>query len=335
MSEDNKLLNVNEHDKFLTNYKAVYQAMTAKHDCKSKIFSRNIKVSLEDILDLNNRVLEKLRNYTDAGFSISVTASFEGRQTIEFSSWREFENHKWIESYAINSITIIWEFNAVLPQFEVPQKHVLVVKIADGLRPEELLNIVFAGKLENIGDIENQMYPVVARVDFINYILGDELLGIVETWNNGLELQDYQGYVFSPFLVSNRRKLAFACNYITNIVTLVCSIKIISHFLRSFGASTLTDLTIDNICVIIWIVGIIGLGYVFINKMSQWFANILYGTLGREIPRHVFFMNKGDNKRQKEIQVDYMKNKIRIAGSIAGTVIMNIICSVLSSFIVK
>lgn len=76
MGENTNLLNVSETEKFITDYKAVYQAMTAKHDCKSRIFSRKVKVRLEDIIDLNDRVTDKLRNYQDAGFSISATASF-------------------------------------------------------------------------------------------------------------------------------------------------------------------------------------------------------------------------------------------------------------------
>lgn len=34
MNENTNLLDVSEIDQFITNYKAVYQAMTAKHDCK-------------------------------------------------------------------------------------------------------------------------------------------------------------------------------------------------------------------------------------------------------------------------------------------------------------
>lgn len=335
MSENTNLLDVSENDKFITNYKAVYQAMTAKHDCKSRIFSRKVKVKLEDIIDLNEHVTDKLRNYQDAGFSICATASFVGHKTIEFSSWQEFINHRWTESDAINSVTIIWEFNAVLPQYGVPQKHVLVVKIADGLKPEEMLNVVFAGKLENIEEIEKQMYPVVARVDFINYVLGDELLNIVEEWNRGLEAQDGEDYIFPKFCVENRRKFAYAFNYVTNIVTLVCCIKIIVYFLKSYGVTTISELTISNICQVIWASGILALGYIFINKISQWLANIFYRVLGEETMTHVFCLNKGDKNIQKRIDKEIHKSKIFVFGSIFGTFILNLACSIICAIIVK
>lgn len=335
MSENTNLLNVSENEKFITNYKAVYQAMTAKHDCKSKIFPRKVRVNLDDIIDLNDRVTDKLRNYQEAGFTISATASFVGHKTIEFSTWQEFINHKWTESSAINSVTIIWEFNAVLPQYGVPQKHVLVVKIADGLKPEEMLNVVFAGKLENIEEIEKQMYPVVARVDFINYVLGDELLNIVEEWDNGLEAQESEEYIFPKFCVRNRRKFAYVLNYATNIITLVCCIKIVIYFLKSYGAATISELTIPNLSQIIWVSGFLILGYIFINKISQWLANIFYKVLGKETMTHVFCLNKGDRNIQKRIDKELRKSKIYVLSSVIGTFILNLICSVICTIIVK
>lgn len=335
MEENRSLLDVSEIDKFITNYKAVYQAMTAKHDCKSKIFTRNVKIRIYDILELNERVTEKLKNYNEAGFSISVSVSFTGRQSIEFSSWMEFENHKWNESNAISSITIIWEFNAVLPQYGVPQKHVLVVKMTDGLKPEEMLNIVFAGKLENIEDIEKQMYPVVARVDFINHVLGDELLHIVEEWNNSLEMQGEEGYLFPRTLVKHRRKIAYALNYVTNIFALVCGVKIIIYFLTSSGAKNVSNLTVDTLCNVIWVIGVVILAYLFINRISEWLANIFYNTIGKERKKHIFCLNKGDLNVQKQLGMEIKKNIYGIVGSVIGTFVLNLICSLICAFIVK
>lgn len=335
MGENTKLLDVSENEKFITNYKAVYQAMTAKHDCKSRIFSRKVKVKLDDIIDLNERVTDKLRNYQEAGFSISATASFVGRKTIEFSTWQEFEEHRWTESDAINSITVIWEFNAVLPQYGVPQKHVLVVKIADGLKPEEMLNVVFAGKLENIEEIEKQMYPVVARVDFINYVLGDELLNIVEEWDRGLEAQDGEDYIFPKFCVENRRKFAYIFNYATDIIALICCINILVYFLKSYGAVTVSELTIANMCQIIWLCGILTLGYMFVNKISQWLANVFYRVLGEETMTHVFCLNNGDQNVQKHIDKETHKSRILVFGSVIGTFVLNLLCSLICAIIIK
>ncbi len=335
MKEDNSLLEVSEYDRFLTNYKAVYQAMTAKNDCKSKIFSKSVKIELRDIYDLNARITEKLSNYNILGFTISATASFKGKQTIEFSSWNEFENHKWIESNALTAITVIWEFNVLLPNYEIPQKHLLVVKMTDGLRPEEMLNIVFAGKLENIDEIEKQICPVVARVDFINYILGDELLSIVEEWDNGLPVQYDEENKFVNMAKKHRRKLAFGINYITDIIYLICAIRLLNYRIHTFNVAKLGDLYISNIEEIIWATGIFLIMFIFINKISEWLANMLYRTLGEESDVHIFEINKGDTNLQDTLLKKNARRKWSVITSIAGTVFINLFCNIVSSAIIK
>lgn len=334
MTKDNNLLVVDEYNKFVTEYKAVYQAMTAKHDCKSKIFDRNVKVSKDDICELNDRVVSKLQNYNDAGFSVSVNVTYEGRESIEFSSWQEFEQHNFIESSAINSITIIWEFNALLPQYKVPQKHVLVVKIADGLKPEEMINILFTGKLENMQDIEKQMYPVVARVDFINYVLGDELLNIVNEWNKGLEIQDYceDGKV-KPFLVKHRRKIAFAINYIPFILTILFAIQTFNTFLNNLQVDKVAELSISNVTGMTWVIGLLVFTIIFVFKTAEWMANVFFNSLGVDESFHVFNLNNGDKKLQERIRQRKHKNRVNIVCSILGTIALNIISGGLCNLI--
>lgn len=188
MNSDSQLMEITKTEEFIKNFKAVYNAMTAKPDCKSRVFLRSVIIRKEDIFTLNNMIVEKFKShYDDAGFSINVTISFRGRDTIELTSWQAFQEHNFDENEAIDSITIVWEYYAKLPKYDVPQKHTLVVKMSDGLRPEEMINLVFAGKLENIKEIDEEISPVVARVDFINPLVGDELLALVEKWNEGLD----------------------------------------------------------------------------------------------------------------------------------------------------
>lgn len=332
---DNELLAIDDLDKFITNYKSVYQAMTAKQDCKTKIFSRNVRVTKDDIADLNNRVVSKLRNYKNAGFSINVNVTFDKKQSLEFSTWDEFENHDFHETSAINSITIIWEFCAVLPQYNIPQKHVLVVKIADALKPQEMLNIVFTGKLENLEDIEKQMYPVVARVDYINFVLGDELIKIVEEWTNSLELQDSEISTFYRFARKHKRKISFLINYVSLVIILACGIKIFNQTWRSFDVQLLSMVSIDNICKISWVLGGIVAVVIVFYKLAEWMANTFYRTMDVQYDNHVFYINNGDSNLHKSIERKKKKNVHFAVGSIVGTIVINVFCSIISSVIMN
>lgn len=49
MSEGNdELMEISDEEQFLRNYKAVYNAMTAKPDCRSKAYPKNVVISVDD-----------------------------------------------------------------------------------------------------------------------------------------------------------------------------------------------------------------------------------------------------------------------------------------------
>ena len=50
---------------------------------------------------------------------------------------------------------------------------------------------------------------------------------------------------------------------------------------------------------------------------------------------HVFSLNKGDINIQKRIDKDVHKSKIYVLGSIFGTFVVNLICSIICAIIVK
>lgn len=335
MINDNALLAVSEKEKFVKEYKSVYQAMTAKHDCKSKIFPRNVVINISDIIELNDRICEKLVNYQEAGFTVSVSVSLRGKDSYEFSCWQEFADHKWVESNDIVSITVIWEFNAVLPQYDLPQKHVLVVKMADGLRPEEMLNIVFAGKLENIEDIDKQMYPVVARVDFINTTLGDELLQIVTEWNNGLNKARNIFPKVVELAIKHKSKIAFLIDYITRIVIILSMTRILIDRITKLDSETIAMINTNDITSLIRLCGFLYIAWMILSKFAKYLAKTFYGLLNGVGGYHVFDITRGDQNFQKELEAERSKNYIRVAITIVGTIILNIVCNLVSSMLIK
>ena len=78
-----------------------------------------------------------------------------------------------------------------------------------------MLNIVILGKLEEVDKIDQEICPIVARVDFINSMLGDELLYIVELWQKGLLAPDLEQHKVYKILKKYNRIIAYAINYIS------------------------------------------------------------------------------------------------------------------------
>ena len=59
MLEDTKLMDIDKQEEFIKNYQAVYYAMNAKPDCKSKIFPEDVIIEFTDLNELNKKPANK------------------------------------------------------------------------------------------------------------------------------------------------------------------------------------------------------------------------------------------------------------------------------------
>lgn len=329
MGVDNQLMQISDEEAFVKNFKAVYNAMTAKPDCKSRVFSKNVNINLKDIYALNDMIVEKFKShYEDAGFSINVTVSFRGKDSIEFSSWQAFEDHQFNENYSINAITLIWEYYAKLPQYKVPQKHTLVVKLSDGLRPEEMINLVFAGKLEDFKDIDEEISPVVARVDFVNPLLGEELLALVEKWNEGLQIPENGQSGIYIFMQRHRRKLSYLFSYTSLAIVCLLGITIVLDYLFKLSVDSVINISLEQIECCVYVIFVTIMGCILLHKFVEFLINVFFHMLSMDDYKHVFMISPGDEKKQAVIARHYRSNIKKLVGSIALTFLINFVCTI-------
>ena len=330
--QDEELVKVNTGDVAVKNFKSYFYQTTAKPDSMTRVFPKDSTIELNDIFSLNERICEKLQShYNDAGFLISVNVKFSNGKTKTFSSWRAFEEHKWYESEYISRVVICWEFNAVLPQYDVPQRHTLTVKMSNSMRPEEMLNIIFTGNFEDIEELDKNFFPVVARVDFIDRVLGDELLNLVSDWIKGLKDSVVPKSKLMIYLKRHKGKISSLLNLITYIIVTISSVILLNNYIRSLGIVTIGELSSDDflsvlngvfVCSGVWV-----LSKRFINVVTDRIYELLrsYGD------NFLFNITNGDRNRQIKLQKREKSNRISIVINLIGTIILNIMCSVIAN----
>ena len=108
-----------------------------------------------------------------------------------------------------------------------------------------MLNLVFSGKLEEVDKIDQEICPIVARVDFINSMLGDELLRIVELWKDGLRLPENEQSKLLKVAKKYSRVIAYAINYITTFVALFLISNFIGMRMSKVEMATLGEVPIE------------------------------------------------------------------------------------------
>lgn len=334
VTKDAELMNIDVDEQFMKNYQAIYYAMNAKPDCRSKLFQRDVMVTFQDLKNLNDRVTEKFKaHYDNAGFKINVNINFKNKECLEFESWTTFEHFSLTNEQAITSILIVWEYNAKLPNFRLPQRHTLTVRIADELRAEEMLNLVISGKLEEIDKIEQEFCPIIARVDFINAMMGDELLRIVEQWQELLSAPAYMQNTIYKKAKKFRRVIAYALNYLTTFIFMYFSVQYLYGQALKLKAKYIGELLITDVAELLVKFAMAAILCMIVYKISQLIANHVFNMLKPNTDTHIFKITNGDNVLCQKLDQNSKTKKTKVIIELAFTFLFNVACSIFANLI--
>lgn len=319
-----ELLTASESEIALKDVKALFYNTVTTADHTDKVYNRDVVVGVEDILLLNERVIEKLRQYREAGFAVSISIKYENNKEIQLSRWDDFKSYTNYEDSPISSIVLKWDFNAVFEGYQFPQKHTLMVKISNGMRPEEMLNIIFSGGIENFNEFDNSFVPIVARVDFIDRLMGDELLTIVTNWVSGLRDSSIDRWPLLTACKKHKRKIALLVDYGTYFFALAMSVFAINQFINPFLSKQVFEMQMSDIA------NLINLFLLFFflafagRRITSGIGTTLFDTLKDYGLSYVFDITRGDKRRKEKMQKQEKYDKIKIITGLLLTIVANI-----------
>lgn len=332
MTEE-QLLNKNPQELAMVNNRAMFYRFLARPDSITKVFNKTAVLDIQDIRELNQRVSEKLSHYQEAGYLIQTNVKFADGKTRSFPDWSSFDAHDWYEAEPINNMVITWNFNAVFPGRDEPQMHTLMVKLSNGLRPEEMLNLVFTGKIEDIEEMDNNLFPIVTRVDFVDRVLADELLFLVEEWIKTLRESELQKTPAMLFLKKNKAKVASFMSWITNIVIMCTSVIVTGNYIIKLPFKVVGDITSHELIKIIYALFICSATWLFGKKLIGRLTDALFERLRLYGDNALFNITKGDRNRQDKIVRKEKENKKKIIWNLIVTVCINILCGFIVNYL--
>ena len=313
--------------------KALFYLMAGKPDSNIKLFYDPICIEPNDILELNESIQEKLMNHSVEVATTSIIIHYTSNESEIFGIWAEFTNHKWNTHKEIEAITIKWDFMVNFPQYAIPQRHTLLVKISSRLTPLHLLQAMLSNDSDDLENVENEMAPVVCRVDFINHILSDELIIIVENWIKSRIKPQFNPKI-SPFLKKHKTGIARILHYSIPIFLtfLVAGIldKIIQNNLVETAIVTIKDLKI----FMFWLLGS-GIGIFTSLQIGHWIAYRTYQSIEQYGEHCVFNFTNGDKNKHQKIEEKNKKYIVNILINIVSDFSINLIVTLISIFLFK
>lgn len=195
--------------------------------------------------------------------------------------------------------------------------------------------MIFSGKIEDFDEIELNSIPIIARVDFIQVILGEELLNIVGEWVKGLRQNNETKNPIILLMKRYRKKIAQYFEYISLIMMFVLIIGIDSHLINKLGVTVISELTLKQLKLLLIYVSssamIIYFSKQFFENLAQW----VYDKLSEYGQIFIFNITKGDVNFQYKIKNEDKNNAKSIVLRFILTLIFNIVCGIIASILCK
>ncbi len=297
IEKTNKNLPQKKEDFDIDMFKSIYYWANAKPDTQSKLFRERKNISLSDIYDLNTKIGNKLKTHKIETFIVTLNFVLSEGNIREYASWAEFDRENWNHvNQRVETISITWDLTFSLENYTLPQRHTLKVRIGSAIPPRDMLHFMFNS--DEASDLIISQAEGMVKVDFINQVLGNELINIVLGWHEGLTkiirknnfqtfLEKNQGYINKSILYSFPLLLLFLGFIYQNLIIKELDLS-----------KDLNLITLERTLL----VGatIISIGLV----LSRFFANQITRKINKfKIPSGIL-ITKGDKSYDEELKLE-------------------------------
>lgn len=291
-SEDNNKPTLNAD---LDTIKSVYYWLNAKPDTNIKVFKGARRVTHGDILKLNEQIQEKLTTHNLFTNITTVNIIFENGKIKSFGAWDEFQRTSWEIPEVTESVAISWDINIKLPNYQLPQRHTIKVRIGSSIKPGEYFQMMTTSD-DDVEIIENTSF-IVSKVDFVNAVISNELIAIVDNWYSCLAKTNNKSW-FQNFFETNKTSIARFSHYLIPLIGLSLLYAVFKYHLSlhetiSFDKGTYTDL-------FMWILFIFITYFVF-NFIGNNLGQRVYTIINKFDSPAIFEITRGDKNSQHEI----------------------------------
>ncbi len=282
----------------LTNFddfKAVFYQLNAKPDSDIRLLPHGKIVAIADIRSINDQVGAKIRNHNVIAEITSINFVLSNRKLKDFSTWAEFERETWDTiNDKVESISINWDMSIKLPQYALPQRHSMKLRIGNAIPLRDMFQLVLTS--DDISELITAESHGICKVDFINSIIAIELLNIVSNWHEGLKN--------SPKLSPTHQFLRKQADLISEVIKYLCPILLLiltcvysDYMYRALGIEQEKIIySIQSLAIIMTIVFTIGI------VIGDKFERSMYMQLRKIETFPSFSITRGDVRATEEFE---------------------------------
>ena len=292
-------------------------------DSLSKVINRKFKIIPHDLVNLNNKICRLLETHNVVAKAASITIKFSENKIVSLANWSEFINFDWTVPETVKYVELRWDFIIDTKLYASPQRHSLSVKISNDIRPLDVFRMM-ASSSTSEKEFEASIALCYINVDFIYHTLANELIHIVSEWTEALPLIADENK-FWNFAKEKKEIIARFIHYSLPAMFFFCIV-----ILLYFKGNTVLVRN-NDILTLFCAIALLNFS-IFVGKF---FATKVYSSLDAYDPYSPFDFSSGDKNYLQKIQNE---NKKRIRNAIFSFILnllLNLLCAVLTTCIVK
>lgn len=311
--------------------KPMFYLLTGKPDNLFKIYDRDVIITPESIRELNEMVHEKLDHFEVNGLVFTATIAYQNNKVIEFGNWNEFDLFRWNIPDVTKSIVIKWDFLISLPEYGAPQRHSITLRIAQGTSQKEMLMLMLNNNIEELENIDLNNSPIFCRVDFINTLLGTEIIELIDRWNKSRKRPTNHSRL-STFFYKKRRLFANIIEHSFPIFVFILILSSINFMVTTFHFENLSSEAIKP--YLYWLV-IVTILFTTCKKGSYYLAKKFYSSIVESRQYNIFRLTNGDYNKQQEIEKITSAKSFQFIISISLSLFINVSTGLISAYLLQ
>ncbi len=167
---------------------AFYSEITGKSEQISEKFTKSFVLSINNINQLHQRIIQSTTQYNIASANASFSITYQNDSSERFSSIEKFITHAATKGMPVEEVDIRYRFLVVLPETKKPQEYRINISlISRTVKLEELREKMQQMKISiPLWQFDSEL-TCRASIDFTDITVANAFMSVIKNWERTLD----------------------------------------------------------------------------------------------------------------------------------------------------
>jgi len=182
-----KDLNITVVSEEQTRNLTVLRIASAAGNRETQCYPERVQVSLKALVDLNRKLVDKLRLHKIVDVQLAISLQFENDRTVSYNSLESLQRYDLSTGQCTYLVTMKWSFIFDVNGDGREHMHSIYVRISERPNAGLIFQKILSKSSEDIDSLDNDAFsPITCAIDFVDARFGAEIFSVVNDWARAL-----------------------------------------------------------------------------------------------------------------------------------------------------